>query len=177
MSDLTSAMIVNAVVLTAVLEADLGSHRKIGAIRILRPLLTAAAIVPLFIKAVATHGAGLGLELTGIVAGLIAGLAAAGLTTVYRSPQTHRPVSRAGTAYTALWVVVIGARAAFSYGSVHWFSAPLARWMTSHQVSVAAITDAMIAMAIAMMLARTISLAARAFRLPPVGSPSPAHAA
>jgi hypothetical protein len=159
-------MIVNAVVLVAVLEADLGPHRKIGRMRILRPLLLAAGIVPLFLKAVATHGAGLGLELIGLVVGLLAGMAAAALTKVYRSPVTDSPVSRAGAGYAALWVTVIGARAAFSYGSAHWFSAPLTHWMISHDVSVAAITDALIAMAVAMLLARTVSLAARAFTLP-----------
>jgi hypothetical protein len=166
MSGLTSAMIVNAVVLVAVLEADLGPHRKIGKLRILRPLLLAAAIVPLFLKAVATHGAGLGLELIGLVAGLLAGLTATALTRVYRSPVTNQPVSRAGAGYAALWVSVIGARAAFSYGSAHWFRTPLTHWMVSHDVSVAAITDALIAMAVAMLLARTVSLAARAFTLP-----------
>jgi hypothetical protein len=129
MSDLTSAMIVNAVVLAAVLEADLGAHRKVGWLRIARPLLLAAGIVPLYLKAFATHGTGLGLEVIGAFAGLLAGVVAASLTHVYRSPTTGKPVSRAGAGYAALWIIVIGGRAAFSYGSVHWFNAPLGHWM------------------------------------------------
>jgi hypothetical protein len=167
MSGLTSAMIINGVVLAAVLEADVGSHRKVGRLRILRPLLTAAAIVPLYLKAFATHGDGLTLELIGAAAGLLAGLLAAGLTHVYRSPQTHKPVSRAGAWYAALWIIVIGARAAFSYGSVHWFSSPLGHWMARHDVSVAAVTDSLILMAIAMVLTRTINLGLRAAALTP----------
>jgi hypothetical protein len=166
MSTLTSAMIVNAVVLAAVLEADLGPHRKIGAFRIGRPLLMAAAIVPLYLKAFASHGTGLGLELTGAVAGLLAGVAAASLTHVYRSPTTGQPVSRAGAGYAALWIAVIGARAAFSYGSVNWFGASLGRWMQSHDVSIAAITDTLILMAVGMLLARTLAMASRAITLP-----------
>jgi len=50
MSTLLDAEIVNVLVLAAVLEADLGSHRKIGRFRILRPLVLAAAIVPLFLE-------------------------------------------------------------------------------------------------------------------------------
>jgi hypothetical protein len=165
MSSLTSAMIVNAVVLVAVLEADLGPHRKIGRLRILRPLLMAAAIVPLYLKAFATSGTGLALELVGVAAGIIAGIAATSLTEVYRSPETNKPVSRAGAAYAALWVAVIGARAAFSYGSVHWFNAPLGHWMARHDVSVAAITDTLIVMAVGMLLARTIGLATRSMTL------------
>lgn len=173
MTDLTSAMIVNGIVLAAVLEADLGPHRKVGWLRIARPLFVAAAIVPLYLKAFATHGTGLGLELVGALAGILAGIAAASLTRVYRSPETDKPVSRAGTAYAALWITIIGARAAFSYGSVNWFSAPLAHWMVRHDVSVAAITDTLIVMAVGMLLARTIGLAARAITLPgPAVTPS-----
>jgi hypothetical protein len=166
MSGLTSALIVNAVVLVAVLEADLGSHRKIGRMRIARPLLLAAAIVPLYLKAFATHGTGLGLELVGAAAGILAGIAAVSFTHVYRSAETDKPVSRTGAAYAALWITVIGARAAFSYGSVNWFNAPLGHWMARHDVSVAAITDALILMAIAMLLARTVGLFVRAVTLP-----------
>jgi hypothetical protein len=68
MSMLTDAEIVNVVILAAVLEADLGSHRKISKFRLLRPILLAAAIVPLFPEKVTTHG-GLGVELAGVAAG------------------------------------------------------------------------------------------------------------
>ncbi|BBA98060.1 hypothetical protein RVR_4103 [Actinacidiphila reveromycinica] len=162
MSTLTQAMVINAAVLLAVLEADLGPHRKIGAFRILRPLLMSAAIVPLFVESPATHGYGLGLEVLGVVLGAACGLGAASLTHVYRSPRTGRPVSRNGAGYAALWIVVIGARAAFSYGSEHWFTAPLGRWMAQHQVSVDAITDSLLLMAVAMTLTRTFALAAQA---------------
>jgi hypothetical protein len=177
MTDLTSAMIVNGIVLAAVLEADLGSHRKVSRLRIARPLLLAAAIVPLYLTTFATHGTGLGLEVVGAIGGLLAGIAAASLTHVYRSPTTDQPVSRAGAGYAALWVTVIGARAAFSYGSVNWFGASLGHWMTRHDVSVGAITDSLILMAVGMLLARTVGLAARALTLPQrAESPSPAYA-
>lgn len=166
MSELTQSMIINAVVLLAVLHGDLGRHRKIGAWRILRPLLTAAAIVPLFISRPVAHGTGLTVELAGVAAGLVGGLLALALMGVYRSPQTGRPVSRATAPYAILWIVVIAARACFSYGAEHWFPSQLDHWAFAHQVTSAAITDGLIFMAIAMVVIRTVGLAARAALLP-----------
>jgi hypothetical protein len=159
LSELPQAMIVNGAVLVAVLHSDLGSERKIGPVRILRPLVLAGAVIPLFVQSPATHGTGLAVELAGIAAGLLGGLVAVALMAVHRSRDTGRPVSRAGTPYALLWIVVIGARAAFSYGS-------------SHQVTGAAITDALIVMAVAMLLTRTIGLGARAARLPAAATAS-----
>jgi hypothetical protein len=165
-----SAVIIDAVLLAAVLEADLGPHRKIARARILRPLFIAAAIIPLFLKAVVTTGSGLSLEIAGASAGLVLGAVAVKLMTVYRSPTTNQPVSRTGFAYAALWTVVIGARAAFSYGSEHWFSHALGTWMIQHSVTAAAITDGLIFMAVAMLLTRTIGMAVRARTVGPVDS-------
>jgi len=175
-SELTEAMIVNGVVLTTVLATDLGPARKIGPMRLLRPVIAAAVIIPLFIQSPVTHGTGLTVEIAGTVAGLLVGLAAAALMGVYRSPQTDQPVSRAGAAYAALWVVVVGARAAFSYGAVHWFQHPVVSWAIANQVSLAAITDGLIFMAVAMVLVRTVGLGLRANRLPAPATLNPQHA-
>jgi hypothetical protein len=165
-SELTTAMIVNGVVLATVLASDLGPARKIGPMRLLRPVIAAAVIIPLFVDRPATHGMALVVELAGVVAGILGGLAAAALMRVYRSPDTGKPVSRAGWPYAILWIVVIGGRAAFSWGSVHWFEASIVSWAIANQVSVAAITDGLIFMAIAMVLVRTLGLGVRASRLP-----------
>jgi hypothetical protein len=156
-----SDLIIDALLLAAVLEADLGSHRKIGRLRIVRPLLLAGAIIPLYLKGVVTSGAGATLEIALGAAGIVCGLIASLLISVYRSPKTGGPVSRAGVGYAAVWTVIIGARAAFSYGSQHWFSTQLGSWMVRNSVTSAAITDALIFMAVAMMLTRTIGLARR----------------
>jgi hypothetical protein len=166
MSPLTDAMIINGVVLVAVLEGDLGPHRKIGKIRILRPLITIALVIPLFLDRPVTHGSGLLVELAGLAAGLLCGLVATTLMRVYRSPKTGKPVSAAGFPYAIVWTLVVGARAMFSYGATHWFSVQLTQWCATHQVTGAAITDGLIFMAITMVLTRTTGLAARASRLP-----------
>jgi hypothetical protein len=164
-SELTEAMIVNGVVLASVLATDLGPARKIGRTRILRAVIV-VAVVPVFIQRPVTSGTGLVVEIAGVLAGLLCGLAAAGLLHVYRSPQTGAPVSRAGAPYALLWTVVIGARAAFSYGSAHWFTAQIVSWSIANKVTEAAIVDGLIFMAIAMVLVRTASLGIRASRLP-----------
>jgi hypothetical protein len=166
MSELTEAMIINGVVLATVLATDLGPARKIGRGRMLRPLIAAAVIIPLFLSSPVTHGSGLVVEIAGVAAGVLAGLAAVALMRVYRSPGTGRPVSRAGWPYAALWAVVIGARAAFSWGAAHWFTGSLVAWCIAHQVSQAAITDGLIFMAIVMVLVRTAGLGIRASQLP-----------
>ncbi len=97
---------------------------------------------------------------------MLAGLAALALTRVYRNPRTGTPATSAGRPYALLWTMVIGARAAFSYGASYWFPAQLAQWCLAHQFTGAAITDGLIFMAVAMILARTLGLKARAGRLP-----------
>src|SRR6185437_11410882 len=132
MSPVAQALLINVIVLFVVLEADIGPHRKIGWFRIARPLVLAAAIIPVYLKSFTTHGTGLYLELAGTVAGILLGLLATGLMKVYRSPKTGGPVSRADFGYAMLWIVIIGARSAFSYGSAHWFGPQLGTWMAAH---------------------------------------------
>ena len=174
MSPLTEAMIVNGVVLVTVLASDSGPARKIGIVRLIRPVIAAAVIIPLFVDSPVTHGRGLLVEIAGVVAGLLGGLVAATLMRVYRSPGTGKLVSSAGWAYGLFWTAVIAARAAFTYGAAHWFSSSIVSWAIANQVSQAAITDGLIFMAIAMILVRTGSLWARAARLP-VGTPALAN--
>jgi hypothetical protein len=166
MSPLTEAMIINGIVLFATLEADLGPHRRIGLFRILRTPLTVAAVIPLFLDRPVTHGNGLLVELAGVAAGLLCGLVVTTLMRVYRSPGTGKPVSAAGLPYAIVWTLIVAARAAFSYGAVHWFPAQIDQWCLIHQVTLAAITDGVIFMAITMVLVRTAGLATRATRLP-----------
>ena len=161
LSELTQAELVNGIVLAVTLHSDLGGHKKISTFRLLRPVLTAGAIVPLFISPVVKHGNGLAIELAGVAAGLLVGLLANTLIKVYRSPKTGKPVSAAGWPYALLWIIIVGARAFFSYGATHLFSTQLDNWCIAHQVTGDAITDGLIFMAVAMVLTRTGGLAAR----------------
>ncbi|GAA1950136.1 hypothetical protein [Catenulispora subtropica] len=155
-----SVWLVNGIVLASVLGTDLG-RREVTKSRLLRPAIVAAVIVPLYVKHPATSGTGLALELGGAALGLLLGLAAAALLKVRREEATGKIHTHAGAAYAALWTGVIGARLAFSYGAQHWFTESLGRWMMTHQVTVDALTDTLVLMAITMMLGRTGAMAAK----------------
>ena len=79
-------------------------------------------------------------------------------------------VMRAGLAYAALWIAVIGGRILFAYGADHWFPRAIGRFSMTHQITGAdAWTAAFILMALVMVLVRvTVSgvMTLRAARRP-----------
>lgn len=154
--------IVNLVVLFVVLQSDLGA-RDVTRFRILRPVIAAAIIVPFFLGRFATSGYGLMLEIVCTVAGLLLGLLASAFMPVHEAVVDGRRGARshAGRPYAVTWIVVVGARLAFAYGSDHVYHRQLGRWMADHVVTKTALVDALTFMAVAMMLARTVTLVVR----------------
>ena len=64
--------LLNLIVFGVLLEADLG-RRKIGWFRVLRPLITTAAIIPLFLTSVPTTGHNLAVQAVGVGVGVLLG--------------------------------------------------------------------------------------------------------
>jgi hypothetical protein len=156
--------LLNLIVLAVLLEADLG-RRKIGWFRLLRPLITATAVIAVFMSSIATSGHDLALEGVGVIAGVLLGLAAHLFMSVGFDPakgKNGRAVSWAGFGYAVFWALVFAARLVFVYGTEHWFARSLGQFLVAHQLSATGLTDALLFMAVAMALARSTLLAVRA---------------
>ena len=138
-----SVLIPNLVILVTVLLSDYGRH-PVTPLRLARPFLAVAAIIPFFLKGVQTSGTGLLIEAAGIAAGLALGVA--------------------GKAYAGFWIVIVAARIYFTYGAQHVFSRPLGMWLYTSHVTVNGLTAALIFFSVAMLLGRTGARAARARR-------------
>jgi hypothetical protein len=170
-----SVWIINLVVLGVVLEADLG-RRKITWLRLARPVVVAGVIIIYYLAKtpVATAGNGLTFELGLAALGIVLGLAAGMIFRVFR--DRGFAWSQAGMGYAALWIVIIGARIGFAEATSR--SHSLQVWLGTHHITADAITDALIFMAVGMLLLRTASLRVRAAALPAAaGLRAPEHAA
>jgi hypothetical protein len=158
----TSQYALNLGLLAFILWSNLGT-RELTRARLLLPLVVVAGVGAGFLAHVPTEGNDLALEAAlaggGAVLGVLAGL----LVRVEPARDRSGLVMRAGAAYAALWVVVIGGRMAFAYGADHWFGRQIATFSVVHQITgAAAWTAAFVLMALAMVLTRVAVTAARA---------------
>jgi hypothetical protein len=95
----------------------------------------------------------------------VLGVAAASLMRVFADGRSGKVRTYAGAAYALFWAAVVGARIWFAYVSQHQFSAQIAAWGMANHITVNALTDGLIFLSIAMLLARTGALAVRARRV------------
>jgi hypothetical protein len=72
----------------------------------------------------------------------------------------------------AVWILVIGARLLFTYGANHWYSHAIGQWLATNRVTVDALTDALILLAIGLVLARAVRFAYVLRNAPPIAGPA-----
>ena len=163
-----SMYLLNLGLLAFVLSANLGT-RTVTRSRLALPVLLVLVAGAVFLHDMPTAGHDVALEVAGAGAGVLLGVAAAALVRVERN-RVGRLVMRAGAAYAALWVAVIGGRMLFAYGADHWFPAAIGRFSMTHQITGGdAWTAAFILLSLSMVLTRVAAsgvLIARASRRP-----------
>ncbi|MGN6243428.1 MAG: hypothetical protein ACTHQ3_07110 [Motilibacteraceae bacterium] len=161
----TAQWILSLALLTWALARNLGT----------RPITQGTFVVPLAIVVVASifllplPTQGHDLLLIGVLGavGLVLGVAAGASTRLH--DRSGRLVATTGVGYAAAWVVAIGGRIAFA----EWATGPgahtVGEFSRDHAITGAdAWTAAFVAMALAMVLSRTISVALRSRRPAPL---------
>jgi amino acid transporter len=157
----TTILAINLAVLTAVLWNDLGT-KVVNRRRLVRPLLLAGGIGALVWEALPQNaGNGLPLVIAGGATGVVLGLLVSTLLRVKHDGGVGPVRTIGGAGYAAFWMTVVAARLLFSWGADHWFTGSLVRFMTEHRIPEAALTDALLVMALAMVVTRTAVLAGR----------------
>jgi hypothetical protein len=172
----TAEWILNCTLLGWVLLRNLGT-RPLSRSAYLVPLGVVAVAAGIYLRSVPTEGNDLVLDVAGIGAGIVFGLAAAACTRLVRDPS-GRLLTRAGAAFAAVWVVAIGGRIAFAELATHSWGPAVARFSIAHQITGAdAWRTAFVLMALVMVLTRVAATAitARSHRLRPA-TPVPATA-
>jgi hypothetical protein len=144
----------------AILITQLGTRRPDGK-RLLLPVAITAGIGFKYLKALPAGNAAHLLELAGLAAGLLFGLAAVALITIRRDPSDGRLVTIAGWPYAAVWTLALALRLGFAYGSTHWFTRQIASFSAANHVPVATYGTAFVIMVLTMIVVRTIAVILR----------------
>jgi hypothetical protein len=161
----TAEWILNCTLLGWVLLRNLGT-RPVTRGTYLVPLAVVAVAAGVYLRDVPGAGNDRLLELAGIGAGVVFGLAAAACTRLRRD-SSGRLLARAGAAFAAVWVVAIGGRIAFAELATHAWGPAVARFSMAHQITGAdAWRAAFVLMALVMVLTRVAATAVAASRSP-----------
>lgn len=86
----TTVLIVNVLILSTVLESDLFT-RRITIFRVVRPVLVAGIVIPLFVTDIVRTGTGLAFELASTAAGVALGLLVCRALPTWWSPTRWLP--------------------------------------------------------------------------------------
>jgi hypothetical protein len=171
----TAEWILNCSLLGWVLLRNLGT-RPVTRSTYLVPLAVVAVAAGIYLRNIPGGGNDRLLELAGIGAGVVFGLAAASCTRLLRD-GSGRLLARAGAAFAAVWVIAIGGRIAFAELATHSWGPAVARFSLAHQITGAdAWRAAFVLMALVMVLTRVAAtvFVARSHRTSEASAPATA---
>jgi hypothetical protein len=158
----TTQWILNAALLAWVLLRNLGT-RPVDRATYTVPVLLVAVAGAFFLRDLPTAGNDVALESAGTALGLVLGVLTTALTRIDR--RDGRTVVRAGTAFAALWIAVIGGRVLFAEWATHDGARAIGAFSVRHAITGAdAWTGAFVLMALAMVVGRLASTAVLADR-------------
>jgi hypothetical protein len=159
----TTEIILFAGLALYLIASQLGRH-PLSTRRFVTPLVAVVAVALLYLKTIPTAGGDLPFEFICTAVGLACGVLAASLVRVERDGRSGRIVVQAGVAYAAVWALVFGGRLAFGWAASGVWRTAVGQFSLAHEITgTAAWTAAFVLMAIAMVGARTLVLAARAY--------------
>jgi hypothetical protein len=159
----TAEWVLNCALLGWVLLRNTGT-RPVTRSTFTVPLLIVAVAAVVYLRNIPGVGHDHALELLGVLAGVVFGLAATASTRVTPS-GSGGAVARAGVAFAAVWVVAIGGRIAFAELATHSWGPAVARFSVAHEITGAdAWRAAFVLMALAMVVTRVATTAVRARR-------------
>jgi hypothetical protein len=147
-----SLWLLNLLVPVAVIVVDFG-RRSLSLMRIIRPFIITAVVVPFVAPGLDLHGNGLLLEIAGIVAGALLGIGTTLLVRVERD-DSDGTVTTAGVPYVLAWAAFAAARIAFIWESSHSvsFGRALGSFLIGNHIGVSALADAIMFLGFAMMI-------------------------
>ena len=167
--------IINAILVLLVLRQIRGS--RLDLINLVLPVVLVAGAAAYFLRSVPTAGNDVALDLALAGTGALLGFLCAWATRLRREPD-GTPFARAGAVAAVLWVAGIGARMAFAYATSHGAGAAVEHFSAAHGItSASAWVAALVLMALAEVVARLVTLRARARRLPAAAPVRPAATA
>jgi hypothetical protein len=159
----TTDYITYTALFAVILATQLGTRRP-SINRLLVPVLIVAGIGFKYLRNLPSGSTSHLLELAGLGAGVLFGLASIPLFHVAKDKLSGGLVTRAGVAYAALWVSALAMRLVFAYGSSHWFHGAVAGFSMSERVPAATYGSAFVLMVLAMIVVRTAAVLVRARR-------------
>lgn len=155
MSDLGMALTVSGSVFGVIMASQYGRrdyswHKKV------LPLVSVAVFAWFYLRHAPTASVDVAVYAVGAVIGVVFGLWAALATKVERDPRTGRMVTVSGLSFMFAFLTGVALRVLFVAFAEHvtWFRDPLGRFMSAHQITVAAIPPFFVLMATVMVATR-----------------------